>query len=332
MLVIFRKFAITKANVKVLTAFLLIFFVFCVLARQVKGVKTVSTPEESMGGRESAVTVEFASLETKGLSEPVNLTQSQPRMLLFSSHTVQQGDVLGEIAKKFGLSVSTLVSVNNIKNTRALQIGKVLRIPNQDGIFYSIRKGDTLDLIAEKHKANVSEIKAANELFSDKINPNTTLFIPGATVPWEEAPVIVAVSMPSPQVVVSGDLFDWPARGRITSFYGYRRSPFTRGRSFHDGLDIAAPQGSSVRAAMAGRVESVGYDNVYGNFVIIRHADGYKTLYGHLDSYEARNGAYVDTDTVIGYVGNTGQSTGPHLHFTVYYNGSSINPRTVLKP
>ena len=328
MLIVFRKFAVTKANVKVLTALLALFLGFLILAGKARGEKAEVLPEESMGGRESAVTVELASLAAEGLSEPEDLAQSQPKMLLFSSYSVQQGEVLGEIAKKFGLSISTLVSVNDIKNTRTLPIGKILRIPNQDGVFYGIKKGDTLSVIAEKHKADILEIKTANELFSDKINPNSTLFIPGASVPWEDIPVVAT----RPQIIISRNLFDWPLRGRITSNYGYRRSPFTRGSSFHDGLDIATPLGTPIRAAMAGRVESVGYDNVYGNFVIIRHADGYKTLYGHLDSHEARSGAYVDIDTVIGYAGNTGQSTGSHLHFTVYLNGTSINPRTVLKP
>ena len=330
MLVVFRKFAVTKANVKVLTALLVLFFAFFILAAQGRDTKIDTQVEESMGGRESEVTVELAGLETAGVSEPEDLTQSQPRMLLFSTYTIQKGDVLGEIAKKFGLSISTLASVNDIKNSRTLPVGKVLRIPNQDGVFYTIKAKDTLSVIAEKHKANVAEIKAANELFSDKINPNANLFIPGATAPWEDAPVIVYRAAPALAPVVSNNIFDWPVRGRITSGYGYRRSPF--GRGVHDGLDIAAPMGTPIRAAMAGRVESVGYDNVYGNFVIVKHSEGYKTLYGHLESYEARSGAYVDTDTVIGYVGNTGQSTGPHLHFTVYKDGSSVNPRLVLKP
>ena len=327
MLVVFRKFAVTKTNVKVLTALLVLFLSFFILAAKGKGAKIDSSPIEHIGGRESAAHIELAALEVEGVSEPEDLTQSQPRLLLFSSYTVQQGEVLGEIAKKFGLSISTLVSVNDIKNTRTVPIGKVLRIPNQDGVFYKIKSGDTLSVVADKHKADIAEIKSANELFSDKINPNTSLFIPGASVPWEDTPVVVYRSV----VVVSNNIFDWPLRGRITSSYGYRRSPFTRGRSFHDGLDIGAPGGTPIRAAMAGRVESVGYDNVYGNFVIIRHADGYKTLYGHMESCDAKSGAYVDTDTVIGYVGNTGQSTGHHLHFTVYKDGSSVNPRSVLK-
>ncbi|GHV84398.1 peptidoglycan-binding protein LysM [Spirochaetia bacterium] len=322
MLVVFRKFALTNAALKVLSAALIFLLSILLLAGQGKSAK-VTPVEESMGGRESAVTVEIASLETEGLSEPEEFTQ--PRMLLFSSYTVQQGDVTGEIAKKFGLSASTVISVNNIKNTRALQIGKVLRVPNQDGVFYTVKRGDTLSSIAAKYKSDSGKIQVANELFSDKINPNTSLFVPGAIIPWEDE---------QPQQLqprIAGDLLTWPIRGRLTSYYGYRRSPFTGGRSFHDGLDIAAPTGTPIKAALAGRVQSVGYDNVYGNFVIISHASGYRTLYGHMDSYDTRPGASVTADTVIGYVGNTGQSTGAHLHFTVYKNGSSVNPRSLLR-
>jgi murein DD-endopeptidase MepM/ murein hydrolase activator NlpD len=320
MLVIFRRFAITNATLKVLTGSLVLLLTFLLLTGQGKAARAAKAevaPEESMGGRESAVTVGSVSWETEGLSEPEEL--NQPRMLLFSSYAFQKGDVAGEVAKQFGLSTSTLISVNNIKNTRTIQEGKVIRVPNQDGVFYSVKKGDTLETIATRHKAQVSEIKVANELFSDRINPNTSLFIPGATLPWEE------------EQQINGDLFAWPVRGRLSSYYGYRRSPFTGGRSFHDGLDIAAPTGTSIKAAMAGRVQSVGYDNVYGNFVIITHTAGYRTLYGHMNTIGTHSGAYVEVGSVIGTVGSTGQSTGPHLHFTVYKNGSSMNPRSVLR-
>jgi murein DD-endopeptidase MepM/ murein hydrolase activator NlpD len=319
MLVILRRFAITNATLKVLAGSLALSLSFLLLAGQGKllAANAEVAPEESIGGRESVVTVESVSLETEGLSEPEEF--NQPRMLLFSSYTFQKGDVAGEVAKQFGLSTSTLISVNNIKNTRAIPEGKVIRVPNQDGIFYSVKKGDTLESIATRHKAQVPEIKVANELFSDRINPNTSLFIPGATLPWEE------------EQQINGDLFAWPVRGRLSSYYGYRRSPFTGARSFHDGLDIAAPAGTPIKATMAGRVQSVGYDNVYGNFVIITHTAGYRTLYGHMNTIGTRSGAYVEVGSVIGTVGSTGQSTGPHLHFTVYKNGSSINPRSVLR-
>jgi murein DD-endopeptidase MepM/ murein hydrolase activator NlpD len=278
----------------------------------------VKTLEESMGGRESAVSMENTSFETEqGLPEPEEF--SKPRMLLYTSHIVEKGDVLGEIAKKFGLNTGTLVSLNNIKYTRGLQIGYVLKVPNQDGVIYKVKKGDVLQSIAEKHKIDPEVIKISNELFSDQINENTSLFLPGATMLWEDLQEI------------NGDLFLWPVRGYISSYYGYRRSPFTGGRSFHPGLDIAAPMGTPIKAAMAGRVSAVGYDNIYGNFVVITHQSGYRTLYGHMSVIRTRTGVYVNAGDLIGDVGSTGQSTGPHVHFTVYKNGATINPRNVIR-
>ncbi|MDR2718639.1 MAG: M23 family metallopeptidase [Treponema sp.] len=335
MLIFLKKFAITITAVKVVVGAVGLVLVFLLLAGQGKSVPVPEIlSEEGIGGLDMDVPVELVSLETEGLSEPKEL--NQPKMLLFSSYTVKEGDVPGGVARQFGLSTSTLMAVNNIKNSRNLQIGKVLRVPNQDGVFYIVRKGDTLSGIATKHKAEIIEIRVANELFSENINPNTSLFIPGATAAWEEERVVVNVSVSSTTTsispsVVSNLTMIWPIHGRLTSYYGYRRNPISGGRSFHDGLDIAAVTGTPIKAAMAGRVESVGYDNVYGNYVLITHSDGYRTLYGHMDSFCTRGGSYVTTDDVIGYVGSTGQSTGSHLHFTVYKNGSSINPRTVLR-
>ncbi|MDR2702315.1 MAG: peptidoglycan DD-metalloendopeptidase family protein [Spirochaetaceae bacterium] len=328
MLILFKRFAITMRAVKVVMGTAGIILVFFLLVGQGKSVPAPEIiSEEGIGGPDRDVPVELVSLETEGLSEPKEL--NQPKMLLFSSYTVKEGDVPGGVAQQFGLSTSTLMAVNNIKNSRTLQIGKVLRVPNQDGVFYVVKKGDTLSGIATKHKAEIVEIRVANELFSDNINPNTNLFIPGATIAWEEERVVSSSS--NGGSVVSNYIMVWPVQGRITSYYGYRRNPISGGRSLHDGLDIAATTGTPIKAAMAGQVISVGYDNVYGNFVLINHSGGYRTLYGHMESFATRGGTYVTTDDIIGYVGSTGQSTGPHLHFTVYKNGSSINPRTVLR-
>ena len=82
---------------------------------------------------------------------------------------------------------------------------------------------------------------------------------------------------------------------------------------------------------MAGRVTAVGYNNVYGNYVVINHHSGYRTLYGHLNAIRTRTGAYVVQGERVGDVGSTGQSTGPHLHFTVYKNGVTVNPRALMR-
>jgi len=259
-----------------------------------------------------------ASMEL-GMLEPESF--SKPRTLLYSVYTVQKGDMIGGLAENFGLNQDTIISINNIKNTRLVQIGQVLRIPNQDGIMYTVKKDDTLDTIAAKYKSNVSDIKIANELFSNAAMPGTSLFIPGAKLDWTE------------RQEINGDLFMWPINGYITSPYGYRIYPFDDdgGRQFHTGIDIGASYGTPIRAAMSGRVSSAGWDDVLGNHVVISHHAGYRTLYGHMSVIRVKTGAYVGTGERIGDVGSTGRSTGPHVHFTVYKNGVTVNPRTLLK-
>lgn len=122
-------------------------------------------------------------------------------------------------------------------------------------------------------------------------------------------------------------MFIWPTTVRtITSPYGYRYHPISGTYKFHSGVDIGASYGSPVYAAAAGTA-TVSYDSGgFGNYVTINHGNGYSTLYGHMSSVAISSGSYVSQGQVIGYVGSTGASTGPHLHFNVYHNGSLTNP------
>jgi murein DD-endopeptidase MepM/ murein hydrolase activator NlpD len=252
-----------------------------------------------------------------GMAEPA--IYSKPQMLLSFSYKIRPGDTIGALAQTYGLNLDTLLSLNNIRNSRLIQIDQMLRIPNQDGILYVVKKGDTLASIARKYEADADSILTANELFSETINTGTSLFIPGARLSRTDLQEI------------NGDLFMWPVRGYITSPYGYRPSPFTRARQFHTGIDIGAPHGTPIRAGMAGRVSSVGFDGVSGNYVVITHHSGYRTLYAHLSVIRTKVGAYVRGGDTIGDVGSTGLSTGPHLHFTVYKNGVTVNPRALIR-
>ena len=252
-----------------------------------------------------------------GIAEPEYF--SRPQTLLYSAYTIKQNDNISNLASDFGLNQGTLISVNNIKNTRLMQIGQALRIPNQDGILYAVNSGDTLETIAAKYKSGKTEIQIANELFSDSVHTGTVLFIPGAQLDWVT------------QQEINGDLFIWPIRGRISSAYGYRNSPFTNLRQFHSGIDISAPFGTPVRAAMPGRISAAGWDNTFGNYVVINHHSGYRSLYGHMSVIRVKSGAYVGTGERIGDVGSTGLSTGAHLHFTVYKNGKTVNPLALMK-
>jgi murein DD-endopeptidase MepM/ murein hydrolase activator NlpD len=244
---------------------------------------------------------------------------SETHLLLYNTHVVKSGENISGLAVTYGLNQDTLISINRITNTRLLRSGQFIKIPNQDGIFHTVTRDDSLNSLAERYNTSPHAIQIANELFADRIDPGMELFIPGARLDRVRLQEI------------NGDLFIWPVSGRITSFFGYRRSPFTGQRQFHNGIDIRANMGTPIRAAMAGRVTSAGYDNSLGYYVVITHHSGYRTLYGHLSTIRTNVGAYVGTGTIIGNVGNTGLSTGPHLHFTVFRNGFAVNPRVLLR-
>ena len=240
--------------------------------------------------------------------------------LYYRMHQVKEGEQILQLAISFGVSQDSIMSVNKVKNARLLQIGQLLKIPSMNGILYTVKENDTLSGIAKKHEIPLSNLIKVNKLEEENLIAGRVIFLPGAHLDWMTVQEI------------NGDLFACPLRGRyrITSRFGWRSDPFTKRRSFHNGLDMAIVRGTPVYAALAGQVVSTGYSTVYGNHVIIKHHSGYQTLYGHLNSIYTSPKKFVSTNTQIGTVGSTGRSTGPHLHFTVYKNGATIDPATVL--
>ena len=244
-------------------------------------------------------------------------------IITYQTYRVKAGDMIGFIADAFDVTQDTIISVNNIKQSRLIQPGQYLKIPSMPGIIYTVKKnGETAATIAEKYKVNAEKTAFANNISLDsELKAGTSLFVPEAELDW------------ATRQEINGDLFKKPLHARywLSSNYGWRNSPFNAGsRTFHGGIDMAVSQGTPIYAALDGTVTAVGYNATYGNYVIITHHSGYKTLYGHMKSTACRKGNFVYTNTVIGYVGSTGMSTGPHLHFTVYKNGKTINPMVVL--
>ncbi len=236
----------------------------------------------------------------------------------YKTYTVAKGDSVTSIAKKFGLSnISTLISANDIDNARRIQVGQKMIIPSADGLVHKVAKNESLAVIGAKYNVSVETLLDVNDLSSSVLYPGDILFIPGARL----ASADLKRAM--------GELFASPlsVKWRLTSPYGFRSDPFTGVRSFHTGIDMAVPQGTAIRAAMDGRVAATGYTNVYGNYVIISHGDGYQTLYAHMMAPASVSaGTRVRQGDQVGKVGSTGYSTGPHLHFTVYKNGKTVNP------
>jgi len=122
----------------------------------------------------------------------------------------------------------------------------------------------------------------------------------------------------------------WPTRGWVSSRFGYRVSPFTNEKEFHKGIDISTRMNTTIIAPADGVIASVGRDHGMGNMLTINHSYGVKTRYGHLSKVLVKNGQYVKRGQKIALVGNTGRTTGPHLHYEVYLNGLPVDPRRYI--
>lgn len=122
----------------------------------------------------------------------------------------------------------------------------------------------------------------------------------------------------------------WPVRGFITSGFGWRINPITGGKEFHEGIDIATQLGNPIKAPANGIVSFAGWESGYGNTIIIDHGYGITTLYGHLSKIDVKVGEMIKRGQVVGDIGDTGFSTGPHLHYQVMINGIPVNPMRYL--
>lgn len=142
---------------------------------------------------------------------------------------------------------------------------------------------------------------------------------------------IVKVQALNTNLRYTGGRLFWPTTSRlITSYFGYRVHPIYGTTRFHAGIDIAAPYGAPIYAAESGKVILASWYDGYGYCIIIDHGDGVSTLYAHCSSIIVKKGQYVSKGQTIGYVGSTGNSTGPHLHFEVIINGNPVNPLNYL--
>lgn len=117
---------------------------------------------------------------------------------------------------------------------------------------------------------------------------------------------------------------------KLTSPFGYRTHPTTGEWKFHNGVDLANDYGTPIYAVRSGTVTVATYGSTYGYYVTINHGDGFSSLYAHMTTYKVKKGDYVEKGQLIGYMGSTGRSTGPHLHFSIFYNGSAVNPMNYI--
>jgi len=255
---------------------------------------------------------------------PINVSFSLTETFYWTPYTVAYGDTISGIAARHSLSQGSIIALNDIRETWNLQAGRTLKIPNMDGIPYAVQANDTLAGIAQSMGIPLEVLLDANDVRDDNITVGQTLFIPGGRMdPVELRRAIWRA--PDRQLIR-------PIAGRITSGFGWRADPFGSGTmELHRAVDLAGGVGDSVRAAMGGTVLHRGATPTMGNFIVLQHGY-YQTLYAHLSAFSVREGETVRQGQEVGRVGNTGRTTGPHLHFALFYRGEAINPIDRWRP
>jgi len=226
-----------------------------------------------------------------------------------SIYVVREGDTLSQIADLFGVTTNTIIWANDLRGS-TIRPGQTLAILPVSGLTHTVVKGDTLASIVKKYKGDMDEVLAFNGFSAGQ-----ALSVgDSVVVPYGVAPQTARVST---RAVASG------AGG--PSLNGYFLRPIvggvkTQGVHGYNGVDLGASTGTNVLASASGEViisRSSGYNGGYGQYVVIKHSNGTQTLYAHLSQNYVFVGARVVQGQVIGAVGNSGRSTGPHLHFEV---------------
>lgn len=239
--------------------------------------------------------------------------RSYPPITLFS-YKLRNKDDLFTLASGLNIPYDTLSTLNRISNPKDLKKLNNILIPNLPGIFVPLKPKTALEDIMFSWRVSHSK-KALKIVVSERNNKIVYNFYLGDRFHPIERAYFLRI------------LFRFPlAKGILSSGYGERISPFTGHPEFHTGIDIAAPYGTDVFAARDGTVIDRGFNKVYGNYIILEHEGGYETIYGHLKEIKVELHEHVNSGTIIGAVGSTGMSTGPHLHFEIRRKGAPTNP------
>ncbi len=266
----------------------------------------VDAPDASTSGALSAVSGTLR-ISTEDIDFPVDDT--------ISVYEVKKGDNLATVAKLFGVSKNTIMWANDLKSEK-LTPGDTLVILPVTGVRHTVKKGDTVASIAKKYKGDLDDIEKYNGIKSDaSLTVGEIVIVPDGEIAVV-VPKVAKGKTPS-EKLLSSSSNSTPSGFFIRPISGGRK---TQGLHGHNGVDLAASIGTPVVAAAAGTIisaKSSGYNGGYGQMIIISHAGNIQTVYGHLSAVNVSVGQTVSQGQVIGAVGNTGKSTGPHLHVEV---------------
>lgn len=281
------------------------------------------------------------------------------------NYTVQSGDTVATIARRFGVNVGTIVWANNLSRSAAIKPGDTLRIPATSGVFHTVKRGETLGQLAKLYKVEITAITQTNGNLQT-LTPGQEILIPGAS------PITTTVAVSSPASTrttaasspVRADIPISKIKNKAVDVYqelrvgeaDVRAKPEDKTETAvksttkllwptdlrvinqywntwsHTGIDIDGDYANATYASADGVVEAAGWNNSgYGLMIVINHENGIKTRYAHHSKLFVKVGETVKRGQVIGMVGTTGRSTGTHLHYEVIVNGKRVNPLAYIR-
>jgi murein DD-endopeptidase MepM/ murein hydrolase activator NlpD len=236
---------------------------------------------------------------------------------------VQHGENLWTAAKKFHININTIVGANPQLDSLAAVYDQQLIIMSKRGVVHEVRDSkENLQMLADVYNVDRETILKENNIPFGMLKQGDLLFIPDAK------PVFISENLK--KLYAKRSMFRSPLAGKYTSLFGMRVHPVTGEVALHQGVDIRAAMGSWVGASADGRVTFAGWDGNIGYCIKVEHKDGYVTIYGHLSKILVHVGQHVFAGKLIAKSGNSGRTTGPHLHFAIFKDGKFQDPLKYL--
>jgi len=239
-------------------------------------------------------------------------------------HTVSKNETLWTIARRYRITIGTIIGANPFLASLQLKEKEVIVIPRENGVLLTF--DDYWDIGAMEEKLDFEGTVTGEyrpRLLKLISNDDVRLAFFKDSEPELVNPLIETLYS-------YHRIFKIPVRGNFTSMFGDRVDPIFHSMSFHSGIDIQAPMGTAIKAAREGMVIYTGWRDGFGKTIIVQHRDGYSTIYAHLSRIISKKGDWVTKRKTIGKIGSTGRSTGPHLHFMLMHHGKIINPLRLI--
>jgi murein DD-endopeptidase MepM/ murein hydrolase activator NlpD len=245
------------------------------------------------------------------------VSPSFPDLVLFRYIVPDDIDIFS-IAARINLPYETIATLNRIGIARMIRRGETIIVPSVTGVFIPENPENDLEFLMFSGRASKKPESVVLDVWLDG-RKEIFYFFPGSRFHQAERAFFLNIQF----------RFPLPKK-RVTSGFGLRKNPISGFMEMHQGIDLAAPLGTDVFASRAGTAIEIGKNSILGNYIVISHEGGWETVYGHLSVVEIRLNQIVKSGMIIGKVGSSGISTGPHLHFEVRLRGTPRDPANVL--